>query len=185
MKHLPIKAIIIIEMHTLYFNKIKQEGGIGSSRRQKLYEIDFETITYFIVSSYFYFRMLLAKKYSRKNYRYFFFCFRTKNQKKEDFILQFSKRNCPHCLLLEKTEKEFLRKNEIKIFRFQIDENQKDFNENQEFIISNFPDLDMVPSVYWMEKGRAENQLPIIEEDQYLVLKKWITDNQNYYKEGG
>lgn len=43
----------------------------------------------------------------------------------------------------------------------------------------------MVPSVYWMEKGRAENQLPIIEEDQYLVLKKWITDNQNYYKEGG
>lgn len=108
-----------------------------------------------------------------------------KINKKEDFILQFSKRNCPHCLLLEKTEKEFLRKNEIKIFRFQIDENQKDFNENQEFIISNFPDLDMVPSVYWMEKGRAENQLPIIEEDQYLVLKKWITDNQNYYKGGG
>lgn len=66
-----------------------------------------------------------------------------------------------------------------------MDENQKDFNENQEFIISNFPDLDMVPSVYWMEKGRAENQLPIIEEDPYLILKQWIIDNQNYYNEPG
>ena len=43
----------------------------------------------------------------------------------------------------------------------------------------------MVPSVYWMEKGRAENQLPIIEEDPYLILKQWIIDNQNYYNEPG
>ena len=44
-------------------------------------------------------------------------------------------------------------------------------------------DLKTVPSVYWIEKGKPENQLPIVDEnEQEYILSEWINDNKTYYQ---
>lgn len=85
-----------------------------------------------------------------------------KIDQKETFILQFTKNSCPYCKILKNIE---------------------DFIENQEFIYDIFKDLKTVPSVYWIEKGKPENQLPIVDEnEQEYILSEWINDNKTYYQ---
>lgn len=33
-----------------------------------------------------------------------------------------------------------------------------------------------------MEEGVAKNQLPILENNQYDILDKWINDNKKFYQ---
>ena len=54
---------------------------------------------------------------------------------------------------------------------------------NKIFIYDIFKDLKTVPSVYWIEKGKPENQLPIVDEnEQEYILSEWINDNKTYYQ---
>ena len=75
----------------------------------------------------------------------------------------------------------FYKNNEI-IYRFYIDLNELDYDENIDFFKSKFNDLSFVPTVYWMEEGVAKNQLPILENNQYDILDKWINDNKKIYQ---
>lgn len=101
---------------------------------------------------------------------------------KDSFILQFSKTACPYCQELEEVESEYFIKNNEIIYRFYIDLNELDYDENIDFFKSKFNDLSFVPTVYWMEEGVAKNQLPILENNQYDILDKWINDNKKFYQ---
>lgn len=104
-----------------------------------------------------------------------------KLDKKDTFILQFTKKTCPYCIKLEKIEADYLLNHNVDIFRFYVDLNENDYKNNLNFLNSIFEDINFVPTVYWIEKGKPMNQLPILEEDQYEVLEEWIADNELYY----
>ncbi|MDO4589572.1 MAG: hypothetical protein Q4B33_06870 [Fusobacterium sp.] len=106
----------------------------------------------------------------------------SKINNKETFILQFAKQTCPYCIELEKTERNYLKENNKIIYRFYIDVHSESYKKNIEFLSTFFSDLNSVPTVYWIEKGKPMNQLPILDSKyQYKVLKEWIQDNENYY----
>jgi predicted bacteriocin transport accessory protein len=106
-----------------------------------------------------------------------------KIDQKETFILQFTKNSCPYCKILKNIEDDYVKNNQDTIFVFDIEKNHEDFIENQEFIYDIFKDLKTVPSVYWIEKGKPENQLPIVDEnEQEYILSEWINDNKTYYQ---
>lgn len=104
-----------------------------------------------------------------------------KMENRDTFILQFTKKSCPYCISLEEVEQDYLSKNNIKIYRFYTDSNIDDYQSNIDFFHSKFADFEYVPTVYWIEKGKPMNQLPIIEEAQYDILEKWVEDNKEYY----
>lgn len=123
-----------------------------------------------------------ASKKPRFFYWYFLWRISKKIDNKDSFILQFSKTSCPYCQALEEVESEYFIKNNEIIYRFYIDLNELDYDENIDFFKSKFNDLSFVPTVYWMEEGVAKNQLPILENNQYDILDKWINDNKKIYQ---
>ena len=107
---------------------------------------------------------------------------KSKIEQKQTFILQFTKTSCPYCKTLNFIEEKYIKNNQDTIFVFDIENNPESFNENQDFIHATFNDLKTVPSVYWIEKGKPENQLPIVDkQNQEYILSEWIKDNKTYY----
>lgn len=98
---------------------------------------------------------------------------------KDSFILQFSKRDCPYCIELEKIEKDFLTDNNVIIYRYYPSENIEHYQDSMMYIQDYFSDLKYVPTVYWINKGIVADEMDRTSENQYKVLEEWIEEIDN------
>lgn len=98
---------------------------------------------------------------------------------KDSFVLQFSKRECPYCIELEKIEDKYLINNDLIIYRYYPQENIEHYQESIEYIQDFFPDLKYVPTVYWIEDGVVEDTMDRVSTNQYQALEEWINKIHN------
>lgn len=92
----------------------------------------------------------------------------------KSFLLQISLKNCEYCKYVKNIETEYIKKHNITIYNYTLDNSDENFKAEFDYIKKHFKNFEIAPSLYWVDNKKNKNLLTFEIDEEERQLDKFI-----------